>query len=238
MEYIWGFLIAAFVIFVVTFLVRKTIQAVRGDPEFWEGEIRRFERQDRRDGPPEGVILFTGSSSIRFWKTLAEDMAPLRVANRGFGGAQIHQVTFYADRIIFPYKPKGIVFYAGENDIAGMKFSKGKSPQELLEAFKEFCETVHGRLPDVSIYFISIKLPKLRLEHWPQMQIANKMIRLYCEKDERLAYIDVVPPMLDEEGRPRKDLFKWDGIHMNPKGYVIWTEVVKPILEEAFGGVS
>ncbi len=95
------------------------VQAARSDPAFWEGEIRRLEKQDRRAMPPAGGTVFTGSPSIRFWKTLTQDMAPLPVVNRGFGGSQIHQVTHYARRIISPYKPRIVVLYAGENDIAG-----------------------------------------------------------------------------------------------------------------------
>jgi len=130
------------VLAVLFILVRKTAQAIRGDPTFWEWQIRRFEREDLRRKPAMGGIVFTGSSSIRFWKTVEEDMAPLTVINRGFGGSQIHQVTYYAERIVLPYKPKIVVLYAGENDIAGVKFSRKKTAEEVLEAFKEFCAGV------------------------------------------------------------------------------------------------
>ena len=204
------------------------------DPIVWERAIRQFEKEDRRCPPPKGVIVFTGSSSIRFWKSLKEDMAPLPVVNRGFGGSQIHQVTHYADRIVLPYQPKAIVFYGCENDIAGVFLSKKRSLTEVCEAYQRFCEKIHAALPEVPIYFISIKPPKRRLKFWPAMQAANQLVREYCASDKRLHYIDIVPAMLDADGKPRPDVFKWDGIHLNEKGYEIWTSVVRPILVKAF----
>ena len=225
---------AALLVIVFVALAKKTAQAARGDPAFWEWEIRRFEREDQHSKPPPGVIVFTGSSSVRFWKTLEEDMAPLPVVNRGFGGSQIHQVTYYADRIVLPYKPRAVVLYAGENDIAGAKFSKKKSPEEVLEAFKRFCATIQTELPEIPIYFLSIKPPKLRQRLWPEMQTANNLIEEFCRSDQGIRFVDVASAMLDAEGRVRGDVFKWDGIHLNRKGYIIWTSILKPILEEAF----
>ena len=215
-------------------LARLLAKLRSADPTIWEGAIRRFEKADRRSPPPKGVIVFTGSSSIRFWKSLKEDMAPLPVLNRGFGGSQIHQVTHYADRIVLPYKPGAVVFYAGENDMAGLFFSRKRTPVEIRDAYREFCQKIHRALPEVPIYYISTKPPKRRLRLWPAMQEANRLVRECCASDKRLHYIDIVPAMLDAAGNPRRDLFKWDGIHLNEKGYAIWKSVVRPILAEAF----
>ena len=204
------------------------------DPTMWEGAIRKFEKADRRSPAPKGIIVFTGSSSIRYWKSLKEDMAPLPVLNRGFGGSQIHQVTHYADRIVLPHQPRAVVFYAGENDMAGLFFSRKRTPVEIRDAYREFCQKIHRALPEVPIYHISTKPPKRRLRLWPAMQEANQLVREYCASDKRLRYIDVVPAMLDADGKPRRDVFKWDGIHLNEKGYSIWTSVVRPVLAQAF----
>jgi lysophospholipase L1-like esterase len=235
----WGtiVLIALGGLFLIGLVVvaRQIVRAARGDPTVWEPEIRRLEREDRRGMPPEGVIVFTGSSSIRFWKTLENDMAPLPVLNRGFGGSQIFEATHYVDRIVLPYRPRAVVLYAGENDIAGVKFSRKKSAEELEYDFQQFCVAVHAHFPDASIYYVSIKPPKLRIKLWPEMQKANRLIEQFTGSDLRLHYVDVATHMLDSEGQPRRDLFKWDGIHMNEEGYVIWTRILKPILLEAFG---
>jgi lysophospholipase L1-like esterase len=221
---------------VVAKAVRTARRIQRQDPTIWEFEIRRFEAEDRRQPPPPGCIVFAGSSSIRFWSTLARDMAPLPVLNRGFGGAHIYQITHYANRIITPYRPRAVVFYAGENDMASMFASVRKSPAQVREEFRLFCARVHAQYPTLPIYFISIKPPKLRRKHWAAMQQANALVRSDCAADPRLRYIDVVPPSLDAAGEPRRELFRWDGIHLNAEGYSVWTSVIRPILMRDFGG--
>ena len=227
---LWGLFLIG-----LALVARQIAQAARGDPALWEREIRRMEREDQQRMPPEGVIVFTGSSSIRFWKTLEEDMSPLPVVNRGFGGSQIFEATHFVDRIVLPYRPRAVVLYAGENDISGVGFSRKRSAEELRDDFQHFCVAVHTNLPDAPIYYVSIKPPKLRLKLWPEMQKANRLIELFTRSDLRLHYVDVATQMLDAEGQPRRDLFKWDGIHMNREGYVIWTRILRPILLEAFG---
>jgi lysophospholipase L1-like esterase len=219
-------LVAAFAFVVLRFVIKIH----RKDPTVWAGEMRRFDKFDRRDGVPSEVIVFTGSSSIRYWSTLATDMSPLPVLNRGFGGSQIDDVTYYADRAVLRYKPKAIVFYAGENDMVGVLWSSKKTPEEVRDAFRAFCAKIFASAPGTPIYFISIKPPKRRIADWPQMQVANRLIRDYCASDQRLHYIDIVPPMSDLHGNPRGDLYSWDGIHMNTHGYAIWTSVIKSLL--------
>lgn len=215
-------------------LVRFVARLSSSTPTVWEDEIRAFEAQDWRNSPPSRPIVFAGSSSIRLWDTLAQDLAPLPVLNRGFGGAQIHQVTYYADRIVLPYAPRAVVFYAGENDIAGILFSRKKTPDDVYAAFQQFCDTLHAVDPELPIYFIAIKPPKRRRKFWPAMQRANELIQAYCASDARLHFIDVVSAMLDAQGQGRGDVFERDGIHLNKQGYAIWTTVIKPVLLEAF----
>ena len=223
---------AAGVILALIFILRFRAKINSGDSTIWEREIRKFEKQDIETPPTDGAILFTGSSSIRYWKTLAKDMAPLSVLNRGFGGSQIYDVIHYSDRIVVPYKPKIIVFYACENDLSGLFFTKKKTPEEVQNDFREFCDKVQRQLPEVLIFFISIKPPKRRKKLWPEMKNANRLVEEFCNSNELLHFIDIVPPMMDEDGNPRRDLFKWDGIHMNELGYEIWTSIVKPTLQK------
>jgi lysophospholipase L1-like esterase len=201
-------------------------------PGAWESEIAAFEKADRLNPPQPGVIVFTGSSSIRFWETLAEDMKPLPVINRGFGGSQIAQVNEYAPRIVLPYRPRAVVLYAGDNDLA---WPSSKSPEQVFADFKQFVQIVHGALPDTWIYFISIKPSILRWGSWPKFKSANEMIAAYIRTQPRAQFIDVSEPMLDAQGKPRRELFRPDGLHMNAQGYAIWTAIVKPILLSRFG---
>lgn len=211
-------------------IVRFWVKHAKDDPTVWEGEIRRLEKRDRINPPRPGAVHFVGSSSFRNWKSLVADMAPLSVLNRGFGGSQIHDCTYHVQRIVVPYQPRAILFYAGENDMAGVLWSRRKSPVDVRLAFEKFCGTTHALLPNVPIYFISIKPPKARRKHWPMMQEANRLVREYCGTDSRLHYVDVVPALLDDAGNPRLDVFRWDGLHYNEKGYAIWTAILKQIL--------
>lgn len=195
----------------------------------WALEIRRFEKADKKAFPPKNAILFTGSSTIRMWNTLEEDMAPLDVINRGFGGARILDVNYYFERIVTPYDPKGIVFYCGENDIAGLLLTKCHTAEQVLDLFGEFCDKCKKEFPHVKIFFISIKPPQKRLEYWNEMQKANGLISDYCESNEGLYFIDIVP-ILSEGGKIKEGISRKDGIHLNEEGYKLITSVIKPVL--------
>ena len=213
----------------VLWIVLFWVKHAKDDSTVWEREIRRLEKFDRISPPRPGAIAFVGSSSFRYWKSLVADMAPLNVLNRGFGGSQIHDCTYYVQRIVVPFRPRAIVFYAGENDIAGVLWSRPKSPADVRLAFEKFCGATHALVPNVPIYFISIKPPKARRKHWATMQEANRLVREYCGVDSRLHYLDIVPALLDDAGNPRLDVFRWDGLHYNEKGYAIWTSIIRPI---------
>jgi lysophospholipase L1-like esterase len=202
------------------------------DPRALEPEVLWFRGKDRLNRPGRDVIVFTGSSTIAHWSSLQEDMAPLRVLNRGINGARIHQIAYYVDQIIIPYRPRAVVLYAGENDISGVLWSAKKTPDEVRSAFRAFCEKIHARLPDVPIYFISIKPPKRRGSSATSFQAANRLVKELCASDGRLHFIDVVPALLGADGQPRG--FGWDGIHLNDEGYRILTSVVRPCLATAY----
>jgi lysophospholipase L1-like esterase len=193
----------------------------------FESEISAFEMADRLNPPPPGVIVFTGSSSIRLWSTLTEDMKPLDVTNRGFGGSQIDEVNRYAPQIVFPYRPRAVVLYAGDNDLSA---SSPKTPEQVCDDFKNFVQIVHSQFPETRIYFVSIKPSIQRWNLWPQFRKANARIAQYIASAPRVEFIDVTSAMLDAQGKPRADIFREDGLHMNEKGYAIWTAIIKPRL--------
>ena len=195
------------------------------DSSRWEKYIARFEAADKKQMPQPNGILFIGSSSIRMWKTLEQDFPGLPVINRGFGGSQIADSNHFARRIVHPYKPRQIVFYAGDNDVAA-----GKSPEKVLTDFQQFVKTVRAKLPKARVSFIAIKPSLSRWKLSGKMAMANSLVRNACSKNKRLDYIDIWQPMLGENGKPRPDLFLRDGLHLNAKGYALWTSIVKPYL--------
>ncbi len=206
-----------------------------GKPAFWALQISAYEKADRAHPPKPGVIVFTGSSSIRFWHTLPDDMKPLDVINRGFGGSQIAQVNYYAARIIFPYRPRAVVLYAGDNDLS---WPWSKSPEQVFADFKQFVQIIHAQLPDTWIYYISMKPSVLRWSNWDKEKKTNELIAAYIQSQPRVQFIDVDPAMLDAQGKPRAELFRWDGLHMNTKGYEVWTSIIKPVLLSRFANTN
>ena len=197
--------------------------------DYFEKDIQKFLDQDKASPPPRNAILFIGSSSIVFWKTLETDMHPFRVINRGFGGSHIAHVNNYLEEIVLPYNPRGIVFYCGGNDIFGLK-----TPEEVLQDFLHFYKTIKANLPEVKVFVIGIK-PSAAREYQKVKHIQwNDSVAKLSDKNENLFFIDVRPTMLLENGKPNPDLFVEDGLHMNSKGYAIWTKLLKPYLESNF----
>ena len=197
-------------------------------PRF-EAEIAAYEAADRQSPPPSGAVLFIGSSSIRLWKTLAKDFPELTVINRGFGGSIIRESTAYAPRIVFPYKPKTIVMYAGGNDIHG-----GITPEQVCKDFQAFVTTVHSALPDTRIIYISINPSTSRWADEPRDLEANRLISDYVRANDgkvaKLSYLDSHSKLLSTDGKARPEILRPDGLHLNTDGYALWTQVLKPQL--------
>ena len=191
----------------------------------WEHEIAAFEAADKTNPPPAGAILFIGSSSIRLWKNLAEDFKGFPVINRGFGGSQMADSVFYADRIVLPYRPRQIVVYAGDNDLAA-----GKTAGAVLSDFQAFATTVHRALPETRICYLSIKPSPARWKLVEQMRKTNRLIAEYARANQGLTFIDVFTLMLGEDGQPRPELFAADKLHLNETGYRLWSSTLRPYL--------
>jgi lysophospholipase L1-like esterase len=208
-------------------IISMISKSLSGDPKAWESTIQKFEAHDRLQPPPTDVIVFTGSSSITFWSTLAHDMAPLPVINRGFGGSRLNDVVYYAPRIVVAYKPRAVVLFAGTNDIAG---SKPKTAQEVFDGYRAFVDVVHATLPATPIYYIAITPTPSRWKLWPIVEQANRLIADHTQTDPRLYFIDMTDVILGADDKPDRSLFRLDRLHPSHKGYAVWTAKIKPIL--------
>jgi len=197
-----------------------------GKPLPFAKDIADFEASDRTNPPPRGAILFIGSSSIRLWKTLAQDFPDHSVINRGFGGSQIADSVRYADRIVFPYKPKQIVMYAGGNDL-----NARKTPEQVFADYQAFVKKVHAKLPRTPIAYISSAPNPARWAQVDQVRKLNRYIADYTKTDKRLTYIDTFTHMLGADGQPLPDIYVTDRLHMNAKGYELWKGIVGPALK-------
>ena len=190
----------------------------------WAKEMAAFEEQDRND-PAIGGVVFVGSSSIRLWD-LKKSFPEVPALNRGFGGSVILDSVAHVDLLVIRHKPRIVVFYAGDNDIAA-----GRTPEQVFDDYKAFVSKVHAALPTTRIAFIAIKPSIQRWALVDKVRAANALVREYAAADDRLGFVDVDGPMLGWDEKPRKDLFVADGLHMTPKGYELWTTLVRPFIE-------
>jgi lysophospholipase L1-like esterase len=192
----------------------------------FEPAIRAFEAADRTNPPPSGAILFTGASNIRLWKNVAEAFPGHRVFNRGFGGAQMSDLVEFAGRIVVPYRPKVIILYAGDNDLAA-----GKSPEQVLADFAAFARKVHASLPQTVIGCLAVKPSPSRAKLVSRVQATDALLEAFCRTNENAVYLDDLTPMLNAAGGPRPELFGKDGLHLNEKGRAVWVSLIQPVLD-------
>lgn len=191
----------------------------------WEKEIAAYEQMDGTNPPPKVALLFIGSSTVRLWKTLAQDFPEHRVINRGFGGSQIVDSAHYAERIIFPYEPKMIFLRAGGNDLWA-----GKSPEQVFAEFKEFVTKVHAKLPETEIMFISLCPSVARLKQAGKEKALNTLVHEFARQTPHVKYIETYSMSLGPDGQPRPELFVADKLHFNVEGYKLLAELVRPHL--------
>ncbi len=193
--------------------------------ERWEKEIAAMEATEKTNAPPKNGVLFLGSSTIRLWKSLATDFPNVPIVNRGFGGSEIADSTHFAERLVFPYAPKQVIFRAGGNDL-----QVGKTPEAVLADFKAFVAKVHSRLPETEIVFMAWNNSPSRWSSAKRENALNDLIAAYAKTEPRVKHLDVADVLRDAKGEPRPELFVSDRLHFNADGYKLIAERVRPVL--------
>lgn len=196
--------------------------------DHWEPDIAAWERRDSIEMPEPGGVVFLGSSSIRLWETLEKDMAPLPVVQRGFGGSRIFDAVRFADRIVLKYDPRIVVVFSGTNDIRGD--DTDLPPEMVLEGYRQLTEQILAHSDSTDVYYISITPSRARYAQLERVKQANRLIETYSESRPQLHFFDLQDIFLLENGKIREELFVTDGLHLNERGYALWTERIKPEL--------
>ncbi len=192
----------------------------------WEKQMATFADDDAKKPFPTGETVFVGSSSIRMWK-LPDSFGERKVLNRGFGGSQIVDSVTYLDTLVIKHKPKTVVLYAGDNDLAS-----GKSVEKVVDDFKAFVSKLQAALPETKIIYIGIKPSISRWKMVDKVRAANREIQSFAGSSKNVVFIDIDKPMLGASGEPNPELFLKDGLHMTPAGYKVWTSLLMPHLEK------
>lgn len=191
--------------------------------------INVFLAEDKTNPPPKDAILFIGSSIFRNWKNLKEQMAPLPVFNRAFGGSRTSDILYYMDKVVLPYEPRIIVYYCGSNDV-----NAGERAVAIADRFQQFVARVRIRLPKTQVYYVSINRAPDKMARWDVVDAANKLIQEYCTKNKGLGYIDVNPALFDKDGKPRLELYLPDNLHFKDPAYDEFTALIKPVIAKAW----
>ncbi|HEV3387110.1 MAG TPA: GDSL-type esterase/lipase family protein [Gemmata sp.] len=191
----------------------------------WEKNILSIEKRLSANPPKPGSVFFVGASTIVGWD-LKKYFPESGYVNVGFGGSVIADSTHFSQRILLPFNPGTIVFYAGDNDI-----NAGRKAAQVVEDFQSFVSAVRKDNPSCRVLFLGVKPSIARWKMFEEQKKANALVREFCEKGPRLTYVDTVTPMLDQDGKPSADLFVKDGLHLSPKGYELWTAIVNKALK-------
>lgn len=205
-------------------LLGLAVNASAQDSRF-EKEIAAFEALDRRSPPRSGHIVFVGSSTMVQWD-VAKHFPERTIVNRALWGASLSDFVRLADRLVLPYQPRLVVVYAGDNDI-----DAGWTSEDVTVQFERFVRAIHAQLPQTRILFIGIKPSPQRWATIDRARLTNDMIRAFCGRDDRVAFLDVDGAMLGWDEKPRKELYAADGLHLSEQGYQLWTTLLRPFLQ-------
>ncbi len=213
-------------LYVIVFFVFQTALKAQSAPPFWK-EIQAFKKLDSVQPIPQQSILFIGSSSFTFWKNLPASFPNYPVLNRGFGGSTLVDVTRYAYDVILPYKPKQVIIYCGENDLAA---SDSISAGEVVLRLKTLFYVIRTNLPTATISYVAMKPSPARERLQQKVKAANNEIKVFLKTQKRTQYINVYDAMLTKNGNLRPELYVEDQLHMNSDGYAIWQRIIAPYL--------
>lgn len=190
-------------------------------------DIQQFRKQDSIKFPPKNAVLFIGSSTFTNWKDAQNYFPDHVIVNRGFGGSSLPDVIRYVGDIVYPYQPKQIVIYCGENDF----MTDGTTPDMVVARAKKLIDTIRFKFPKVPIAYISIKPSPSREKYLPMMMEANAKIKDMLSTMKRTTFINTYNAMFNADGTIMKDIFLSDNLHMNAKGYTIWQKIMEPYLK-------
>ncbi|MFY7890648.1 MAG: GDSL-type esterase/lipase family protein [Spirosomataceae bacterium] len=194
----------------------------------WKKEVSELVALDKTESDPSDGILFIGSSSIRLWKNIHQDMLPYQAIRRGYGGASFSDLIHFTDDLVYPHQFKALVVFVA-NDITGS--ADDRTPEEVLGLAKTVVKTVRRKYPNVPIFQVSITPTPSRWKVWTKQKEANELMKSYFSGQKNLYFIDTEAAYLNAKGEPRAELFIGDNLHQKQQGYDLWASLIKQSLD-------
>lgn len=185
-----------------------------------ETEIAALETK-YRDNPTNNIVFY-GSSSMRLWPRLSRDFPEIPIENFGFGGSTLAQCAHFFERLIAARRPRGIVFYGGDNDLF-----LAASPEDVWNSLRALLDLRDAHLGAIPFAFLSIKPSPARLELLPAIIETNEWCWREIEGRESALWVDVFHPMLDGNRAPRREFYAGDGLHLSRAGYELWRQILR-----------
>ncbi len=192
--------------------------------ERWEADIRALEKLDQQQQDPAHAVLFLGSSSIRRWESIAKDMAPYPVSQRGYGGAKYSDLAVFTERLLGTHQFDAVAVFVG-NDIVGKK--EDKTPEEVLRLVKIVVGKIHEKKTDAPVFLIAITPTSSRFAAWDKIQQVNSLLESYSQAEKLVHYIGTAEHFLDSANKPIDKYFVEDKLHLNQEGYKVWSGIIK-----------
>ena len=196
--------------------------------QWYEAEVRALERARTGCAIGDRTPVFYGSSSMRLWDTLAEDVGP-GILNLAFGGSTLEACDHFFARLVAPVNPRSLLLYAGDNDLGD-----GRTVDQVLGWFRSLADKVEDSLGAIPFGFISVKPSPARFPIVDRIRRVNDLVRKEIEARPSGYYVDVFPAMLNEAGQPRTELYFEDGLHLNREGYRLWGRILQPYRNRIF----
>ena len=219
-----------------TTLIKTVIPFEQRDETSWitryQGDINRYQKENKRLKDLSCDVLFLGSSSINLWDTIYEDFAPLKLIRRSYGGATLRDMIYNYNTIAKGYTPKSILLYV-ENDLGNHK--EGVNAVKCFDLFRIFIDKLKKDYPNTPLIVVSLKPSQHKADQLKDQLLVNALLEENATA-QGYTYIDITKVMYDEAGNLRTDIFKEDNLHMNAEGYKLWTAILKPLLLKSISG--
>ena len=230
-----------FVFFLLTIVSCSPLKKYEHTAAKWQKDILKLESLDQSEKYSENAILFIGSSSIRAWNSMQEDMMPYETIKRGYGGAHYSDIIHFSQRLVKNHNPKAILIFVA-NDIKGNNksdiYSKNlpdRTPQEVKRLFKVVINQIRHIHKEIPIFAIETTPTISRWKAWGKISQANDLIKEFCDSNDRLFYISTRNYFIGDNGLPTEEYFVRDKLHLNSKGYALWSNIIKENLKSIIG---